>query len=457
MSFLWEGRLQASLHSLAKTFTFSPETDLKLAKYDVTGSIAHTKMLMETGVLSRIDGRSILSGLNEILTEIKEGTFQLSEHDEDIHSSIERQLIERIGDAGAKLHTGRSRNDQIVLDEKLYLKEILPLLQGKIRLFQKSLVKKAEEYENAVMPECTHFQPSQPVLLAHHLLAWVEMLDRDRRRFGYALELADVSPLGAGSGTGSSFPLRPDITAKELGFHEIFSNSVDAVSDRDFIADTLVACASTMTHLSRFAEELILWSNPFIGFVSLPDEFCTGSSIMPQKKNPDVLELIRGKSARVIAAVSGIFTLMKGTALSYNRDFQEDKEYLFPSVETTALSLEIFAALFDSVTFDTNAMEKACEKGYLTATDIAENLTKQGIPFRKAHHAAGILVRRAIEKKSTLANLDPKEIHSLVPEISPEFIAELTAKKSVSLKASPGGTGPHHVAQGILQWKKRLQ
>ncbi|MCL5409159.1 MAG: argininosuccinate lyase [Candidatus Omnitrophica bacterium] len=456
MAYIWEGRLK-ELSDSAKKFTFSINIDNKLAIYDIKGSIVHVKMLDQTGIISKNESKQIEKGLKKILNEFEKNIFQFKEEDEDIHSAIERRLIEIIGKTGEKIHTSRSRNDQIVLDEKLYLKDFILQMLDRIKNLQNTILKKSEEYINTYMTEFTHFQPSQPVLLSHHLLCYVSMLERDKDRLKNCLDNINISPLGAGSGVGTSFNIDPLFSSRQLGFKKTFDNSVDAVSDRDFILETISDCGILMIHLSRLAEELIIWSCPLIDFVILPDEFCTGSSIMPQKKNPDVLELIRGKTSSVIGNISGIFSLIKGLPLSYNRDFQEDKKFLFETIEISISSLNVLKELMEEIIFNTQIMENACKKGYIIATDIAENLVKQGVPFRTAHHLTGQIVAYAIKNKKEIKDLDEKELKSIVPQIDINFIKNLNPEKSIELKISPGGTGKQQVKKQILKWKQILK
>ncbi|MCM8758914.1 MAG: argininosuccinate lyase [Candidatus Omnitrophica bacterium] len=406
MKFLWSGRFSKELYDIAKKFTFSIGIDKNLAEFDVSGSIAHVEMLVHQRIISRKDGSRIIKGLKKIQDEIKENKFVFKPNDEDIHTAVERRLFELIGPVAGNLHTARSRNDQIVLDEKLYLKKIIPELESVIVFLQKTLVKKAEEYFDVILPELTHFQPAQPVLFSHHLLAYVCMLERDKTRLRDTLARLNIAPLGACACTGTSFNINPGYIARQFGFDDVFTNSVDVVSDRDFILETISNLGILMIHLSRMAEELIFWHSSLLGFVDLPDEFCTGSSIMPQKKNPDVLELIRGKTAVLIGNIAGIFALMKGLPLSYNRDMQEDKRFLFESCEISHLSTLIVAKVIEKMKININKMAQACNYGYIEATDIAEFLVRKGIPFRQSHHMVAELVKIAIEKNISLKELD---------------------------------------------------
>ncbi|HOJ30518.1 MAG TPA: argininosuccinate lyase [bacterium] len=458
MKYIWSGRLKKDLHHLVRQFTFSIEIDKKLALFDILGSIVHAEMLIKQKIISSQDGRKIISGLKKIQNEIKTNSFVFMSDDEDIHSAVERRLTELIGPCAGRLHTARSRNDQIVLDEKLYLKHIVPEIVRNIVFFQKNIVKKAQDCFGIYMPEFTHFQPAQPVLFTHHLLAYVAMLERDKERLVDALKRLDISPLGACACVGTSFNVDSEYIARKLDFKKVFSNSVDVVSDRDFILEILSTIGILMVHLSRMSEEFILWHSPLIGFVDLPEEFCTGSSIMPQKKNPDVLELIRGKTSTVIGNITGIFTLMKGLPLSYNRDLQEDKRFLFESCEISIMALAILNELAEKTRVNTDKMEQSCKIGYIEATDIAEFLASRGMPFRQAHHLVGKIVGIAVEKNLPVSELDEKTLKEIGCDIETiRFIKTLDTRKSISLKKSKGGTGINQVKQEIKKWKDILK
>ncbi|MCM8764546.1 MAG: argininosuccinate lyase [Candidatus Omnitrophica bacterium] len=457
MKYLWSGRFSKELHDMAKGFTFSIDIDSHLALFDVSGSIAHAMMLMRQKIIPRIDGEKIVSGLKRIENEIRSGKFIFKPEDEDIHTAVERRLIELIGPAGGKLHTARSRNDQIVLDEKLYLKQILPDMQAAITLLQKTLISRAQEFLGIFLPAFTHFQPAQPVLLSHYFLAYVCMLERDKERIRDSLTRINISPLGACACTGTSFPVDSEYIAKKLGFGDVFNNSIDAVSDRDFVLEAVCCLGILMVHLSRMAEELILWHSPLIGFVDLPEEFCTGSSIMPQKKNPDVLELIRGRTSTVIGNIAGMFSLMKGLPLSYNRDMQEDKRFLFETCEISYLSTVIIGRIIEKTKVDSSRMIEACNLGHIEATDIAEFLASKGIPFRQAHHIVAELVEAAIKKGVRIKDLDEKTIKQICGDDDIiDFIKNLDFEKSVNLKISPGGTSISEVKKELKKWKNIL-
>ncbi|MCM8815538.1 MAG: argininosuccinate lyase, partial [Candidatus Omnitrophica bacterium] len=457
MNYLWSGRFSKQLHDLAKRFTFSIEIDKRLALFDVAGSIVHAMMLMKQKIISESEGKKIISGLKQIRKEIKSDTFVFKADDEDIHTAVERRLVELIGPTGGKLHTARSRNDQIVFDEKLYLKQILPDILGAITIFQKTMVTKAERSLGIFLPAFTHLQPAQPVLLSHYLLAYVSMLERDKKRIKDALTRTNISPLGACACVGTSFPVDPEYVAKKLGFDGVFNNSIDAVSDRDFILETVCCLGILMVHLSRMAEDLILWHSPLIGFVDLPEEFCTGSSIMPQKKNPDVLELIRGRTSAVIGNITGIFSLMKGLPLSYNRDIQEDKRFLFETCEISYLSIVIITKIIEKTEVNPSRMSQTCRLGYIEATDIAEFLARKGIPFRQAHHMVGKLVEEAEKKGILLKDLKESTIKKITGcSDAVDFIRQLDFEKSINLKASHGGTSIGEVKKELKRWKNIL-
>jgi len=455
VDYLWTGRLKGTLHHLAKRLTFSIDSNLIL--FDISGSIVHAEMLVRQKIITRREGQQIISGLKKIQAEVQKGIFIFKQEDEDIHTAVERRLVEIIGETGGKLHTARSRNDQIVLDEKLYLKQMLPEIMDKIRLLQKTLLNNAEKNFGFCMPEMTHFQPAQPVLFSHHLMAYISMFERDKERISDALNRIDVSPLGACACAGTSFGIDTQYTAKKLGFSRVFSNSIDAVSDRDFILETISHLGILMVHLSRMSEELIFWNSSLVGFVELPDEFCTGSSIMPQKKNPDVLELIRGKTSTVIANLTGIFSLTKGLVLSYNRDMQEDKRFLFETCDISYISLIIMAEILKKSHFNFAKMEKACRYGYIEATDIAEFLAKKGIPFRKAHHIVSNLTGIAFKKGIPLSKIDEKILKEMgFDKEGISFIKKIDAHVSIKNKKSDGSTGIKQVQKEIEKWKKRL-
>ena len=383
----WSGRFSEPVDDLVKRFTASVGFDQRLAEFDIQGSVAHARMLHAVGILSAADLEAIEKGLAAIGDEIRDGTFPWSVDLEDVHLNIERRLTDRIGDAGKRLHTGRSRNGQVATDVRLYLRAAIDHIQALLKGLQRALLDLAEHHADTVMPGFTHLQVAQPVSFAHHLLAYVEMLSRDAQRFADCRRRLNRLPLGAAALAGTSFPIDRQMVARELGFDGVCENSLDAVSDRDFAIEFVAAGALTMTHLSRFSEELILWMSPRFGFIDIADRYCTGSSIMPQKKNPDVAELVRGKTGRVNGHLVALLTLMKGQPLAYNKDNQEDKEPLLDTVDTLQTSLAVFTGMVGGITVHADRMRAAAREGYATATDLADYLVKKGLPFLEAHEA----------------------------------------------------------------------
>ncbi|MCJ7663690.1 MAG: argininosuccinate lyase [Desulfobacterales bacterium] len=452
----WGGRFPQEIDELAEEFTASISFDKRLYHYDIKGSMAYCEALAQAGVISPDEKARILQGLKEIEGEIEEGTLPFSASTEDIHMHIEQRLIEKIGEKGGKLHTGRSRNDQIALDLRLFLKEevsgIIDLLKG----LQTSLVGWADKHMDAVMPGYTHLRKAQPILLSHHVMAYYEMFKRDRERLMDALGRMDVLPLGSGALAGTPYPLDRKLLAEQLGFAKISQNSIDAVSDRDFVAEFLFCSCLLMMHLSRLCEELILWSAPEFGFLRLPQAFCTGSSIMPQKANPDVLELVRAKTGRVYGALVAMLTVLKALPLAYNRDLQEDKEPLFNAVDTVKGSLKIMAALFAKIDIDKEKMRKAASEDYTNATDLADYLTNKGIPFREAHQITGKAVRYAEEKGKKLDDLSLEELRSFSPIIGEDVFDYIRMENAVNRRNSIGGTARQRVVEQIKKAKKEL-
>lgn len=440
MKKLWSGRFREKTEKTVEKFTSSLSFDVRLWRYDIEGSIAHVKMLGKQKIIPQNDVKLILKGLEEIMMEIENDQFDFQEGLEDVHMNIEHALIEKIGPVGGKLHTARSRNDQVALDSRLFLrfeiKEILDL----IRDFQEVIVSAAEKNIEVIMPGYTHLQRAQPVLLSHYLLAYFEMLERDRGRFEDCLKRVNVLPLGSAALAGTTLPVDREYVARILKFPAISDNSMDTVSDRDFIIEFISASSLLMVHLSRLSEEIIIWNSEEFGFVGLPDAFTTGSSIMPQKKNPDVPELTRGKTGRVFGNLISILTVMKGLPLSYNRDMQEDKEPLFDTVDTVKSCLEVLIRMVPEILFKSKAMENATEAGFLTATDIAEYLVKKGMPFREAHSVTGGLVKYSIDNKKTLTGLSIKEFKKFSKLIADDIYKYISVKASVEGKKSPGGT-----------------
>jgi len=445
----WGGRFQEPTHELVEAFTASISYDRRLFRYDIEGSIAHARMLARQGIISGNEARSIARGLKGILKEIEAGSFEFSSADEDIHMAIEKALIQRIGDAGAKLHTGRSRNDQVALDIRLYLRaEILEMVEA-VTSLKGVFLELAKEEAQTILPGYTHLQKAQPVLLAHYLLAYREMLDRDESRLRDCYRRVNVLPLGAAALAGTSLPVDRAYVARLLRFPEISRNSMDTVSDRDFIAEFLFVASLIMMHLSRFCEDLILWSTGEFNFVEIADAFTTGSSIMPQKKNPDVAELIRGKTGRIYGNLVALLTLLKGLPMSYNRDLQEDKEPLFDTVDTVKASLKILAEMSRHLKFNRATMRQQAEGGFSTATDLAEYLVIKGVPFREAHGIVGKLVRFCIESQKELASLSLTEFGSFSPLIGEDVYACLSLDNSVGSRKSYGGTAGDQVREQI--------
>jgi argininosuccinate lyase len=446
---LWEGRFAAATAPIVEQFTQSIAVDKRLAPYDIAGSLAHCHMLVTRGIIPAADGKRICRGLAEIEQEIVQGTFRFDAADEDIHMAIERSLTEKIGPVGGRLHTARSRNDQIALDLRLFVRAEIGAILKSITAFQKALAATARKHAKVVMPGYTHLQRAQPILFAHHLLAYHEKLERDSERFADCRRRADVMPLGAGALAGTTFPIDPEQVARELRFTLVSANSLDAVSERDFIVELLAASAILATHLSRLAEEIILWSSSEFGFISLPDEFATGSSIMPQKKNPDVAELVRGKTGRVYGNLVAILTILKGLPLAYNRDLQEDKVPLFDTVDTVKGCLAILTALIPRLAVHADRMRAATVDGFLLATDVADYLVTKGIPFREAHHIVGLAVRRCVESSRRLEDLSTKEWRELSPAFGPDLRDWLSIDAALARRTAGGGTAPANVAHRL--------
>jgi len=430
--------------------------DRRLYRQDIEGSIAHARMLAKQGIIAEGEAETIIKGLNSIRKEIEQGKFQFKTELEDIHMNIEAGLFEKIGDAAGKLHTARSRNDQIALDLRLFAKEEILKTVDKIKALQAALVELAEANKAVVMPGYTHLQQAQPVLLAHHLLAYFEMFQRDRERFQDCLKRTDVLPLGSGALAGVPYPLDREFAARELGFSKVSSNSLDAVSDRDFVIEYEVAAAITMMHLSRLAEELILWSSSEFGFIEIGEVFTTGSSIMPQKKNPDVAELARGKTGRVYGNLMGMLTTMKSLPLAYNRDMQEDKEGLFDTVDTLQSSLDVFAGMVKTIKVNTERISEAMKTDYILATDLADYLVKKGMPFREAHGVVAKLSEYAAGKGKNFRELGLKEYKKCSPLFG-EDVYKITLESSVAARNVVGGTSPQQVGKALTRAKKLLK
>ena len=453
----WGGRFASRTHSIAEKFSESVSFDRRLYKEDIRGSIAHVKMLRETGIISRKDASRITKGLREIEKEIDRGEFPFSESYEDIHLNIEKRLIEKTGSSGAMVHTARSRNDQVLTDTRLYLKSETEEVISLVCALAEQFVELSAKNLGVIFPLYTHMQRAQPVLLSHHLLAYYEMLKRDRERFINCLSRVDVSPLGSCAGAGTSFPIDREMTAGDLGFKSVSKNSIDAVSDRDFCAEFVFCCSVLMMHLSRFSEELVLWSAKEFDFVDLGDGFTTGSSIMPQKKNPDMSELTRGKTARVYGNLSALLTLMKGLPLSYNRDMQEDKEPLFDTVDTVKLCLGVNIEMLKTLEFKEENMKKALEGGFVTATDVADYLARKDVPFRSAHETVGKIVSYAERGGKELSDLKLSEFRRFSKKIDEDIFEVITFSGSVESRNSFGGTSTANVRKEIAAARRFLK
>ncbi len=452
----WSGRFNEPVSELVKRYTASVDFDKRLAEFDIQGSLAHSKMLGAQGIISQEDVKQIAQGLNEILAEIRAGQFEWRLDLEDVHLNIEKRLTDKIGDAGKRLHTGRSRNDQVSTDVRLWLRAVADDVVAGIRKLQTSIVDLAETHFDTAMPGFTHLQVAQPVTFGHHLLAYFEMLQRDAARFTDARKRINRLPLGAAALAGTSYPIDREMVAKELGFDGVCENSLDAVSDRDFAIEFTAAAALVMTHLSRFSEELILWSSPRFAFVDIADRFCTGSSIMPQKKNPDVPELVRGKTGRVTGHLMALLTLMKSQPLAYNKDNQEDKEPLFDTADTLLVTLEIYADMLRGIKVNKEAMRTAATEGFATATDLADYLVKKGTPFRDAHEVVALAVRHAVDKGCDLSDLSLAELQKFSAQISDDVYQVLTLEGSLASRNHIGGTAPAQVKQAIARARKTL-
>jgi argininosuccinate lyase len=445
----WSGRFSEPVAELVKRYTGSVFFDQRLAFADMRGSLAHARMLARQGIIGADDLAAIQRGMATIKAEIEAGEFHWSLDDEDVHLNIEKRLTALVGDAGKRLHTGRSRNDQVATDIRLWLREQIDAIDGLLRAYQASLLDLAEAHAATPMPGFTHLQVAQPITFGHHLLAYFEMAARDRERMSDCRKRVNRLPLGAAALAGTSYPIDRAFVAVELGFDGVCANSLDAVSDRDFAIEFSAAAALTMVHISRISEELILWMSPRVGFIDLADRFCTGSSIMPQKKNPDVPELARGKSGRVFGHLMGLLTLMKGQPLAYNKDNQEDKEPLFDTVDTLRDTLAIFADLVTGIRVKPEAMRAALRQGYATATDLADYLAKKGLPFRDAHETVARAVRTAEEKGCDLADLSALELRAFSPLIGEDVRAVLTVEGSLDSRNHVGGTAPEQVRAAI--------
>tara|TARA_B100002049_G_scaffold46845_1_gene32782 strand:+ start:86 stop:1465 length:1380 start_codon:yes stop_codon:yes gene_type:complete len=457
MKKIWGGRFKQSTDTLMETFSASISFDKRLYDCDIEGSIAHCKMLARCKIITTAESNKIIKGLKRILRECDEGRFKFSDSLEDIHMNIENRLREIIGPVAGKLHTARSRNDQVCLDIRLYLRKEIDDIVGEINRLTKTLIAIAKKNINHLIPGYTHLQRAQPVLLSHHLLAYVEMMLRDKERFLDAYKRINVMPLGSAALAGTNFPIDRKITAKLLGFPEISHNSMDAVADRDFAAEFCSASALTMMHLSRFCEEVVIWNSSEFKFIELSDSFTTGSSIMPQKKNPDAAELIRGKSGRVFGNLVSLLTLMKGLPLAYNKDLQEDKEPLFDTAETVKVCLTIFTDMMKSAKFIPIAQKELEASGFLTATDLADYLVLKGVPFREAHELTGKTVAFCLEKEKTLTDLSLAQLRKISKRFDEEVFDHIALQNSVDRKNIYGGTAKNQVRAQITRLTKKLK
>lgn len=454
---VWGGRFKEGMDEVLERFNASLPFDKRLYAQDIEGSKAHCRMLGKQGIITEDEASRMTGALSEIREEIERGDLSSLQGYEDIHTLVEKRLVEKVGPLGEKLHTGRSRNDQVALDTRMYVRDAAGRVTSLIGDMQEALVELAENHLDALAPGYTHLQRAQPVLLAHHLLAYYEMLGRDRERFQESMKRVNVLPLGSAALAGSTFDLDRGMVAKELGFESVSSNSMDAVSDRDFVLEFLFDASVLMMHLSRLSEELVLWSTKEFGFVTLPDGFCTGSSIMPQKKNPDLPELVRGKTGRVYGHLMALLTTMKGLPLSYNKDMQEDKEGLFDAVDTLEPCLAVMSRLLRHVGFNREAMRKAVDEGYLVATDLADYLVTKGMTFRQAHEVVGRMVLYALDRNKELGRLDLKEMRTFTPIINGDVYDWLDPSSSIDRRNLVGGTGRAAVKDALARARKELK
>jgi len=449
--YTWAGRFSEPTSELVRRYTASVRFDQRMWRQDIRASLAHAAMLARQGIISAADLADIERGMQQVAGEIANGTFVWSVDLEDVHLNIEKRLTTLIGDAGKRLHTGRSRNDQVATDIRLYLRDAIDDVDALLAEFLSRLLDLAEREAATALPGFTHLQVAQPVTLGHHLLAYVEMARRDTERFADCRRRTNRLPLGAAALAGTTYPIDRQYVAELLGFDSVCENSLDAVSDRDFVIEFCAASALLMMHLSRLSEELVLWMNPRFGFITLADRFCTGSSIMPQKRNPDVPELARGKTGRVFGHLFGLLTLMKGQPLAYNKDNQEDKEPLFDAIDTVTDTLRIFIEMIPGISANTENMRSALRQGFATATDLADYLTRKGLPFRDAHEAVGLAVRRAEELGTDLAQMSLAELRQFSPLIDEDVFAVLTVEGSLAARNHHGATAPRQVRAAIAR------
>jgi argininosuccinate lyase len=453
---LWGGRFSQDPAEMVTNFSESISFDKRLYAHDIRGSIAHVRMLAKAKIIPENDAETIVEELQRLKRQIESGTFNFAVEYEDIHMNIEKCLIEKLGETGARIHTARSRNDQIATDIRLYLRDEIDTIIGLIQDFQKALVILADANDSIIMPGFTHLQNAQPVLFAHHLLAYIEMLHRDSTRLSDCRVRLNQSPLGAGALAGTSLPIDREFSASELGFDGVLRNSMDAVSDRDFAVEFLSACSILMMHMSRLSEDIILWVSPGFSFIELDERFCTGSSLMPQKKNPDIAELTRGKTGRVYGDLIALLTILKGQPLCYNRDLQEDKEPLFDAIDTVKKVLSVFAPMVREISINAGSMKEAVSNSALMATDLVEWLVRRNVPFRTAHRQVGKLIAFCQTQKLGLNEVTLEQMQRVVPGASHECLELLTAEKSVNARDMTGGTSPAQIKKQLHFWKSRL-
>ncbi|ATX82855.1 argininosuccinate lyase [Mariprofundus ferrinatatus] len=453
----WGGRFESPTNEFVEAFNASIDVDARMYAEDINGSKAHAKMLTAQGILSQEDCNAIMRGLDEILGEIESGEFEFTIALEDVHMNIEARLTEKIGDAGKRLHTARSRNDQVATDTRLYLRHRSSRIIGHLRHLQRVLVELAETHADTIMPGFTHLQTAQPVTFGHHLLAYVEMFNRDIGRFKDAADRMNQCPLGSAALAGTTFPIDRHMTAATLGFDAPTANSLDAVSDRDFIMELLAAASITAVHLSRFSEELILWMSAQFRFVDLPDAFCTGSSIMPQKKNPDMPELVRGKTGRIIGGLVAILTTVKSLPLAYNKDMQEDKTAIFDAFDNLEGSLRVFGDMLPGMKVNKSVMHEAAASGFATATDLADALVRAGVPFRNAHEIVGKSVAHCIKEGIELHEMDAATCVNIDERLSVDMVRTLSVENCVAARDHIGGTAPNQVRLQVAAWKEELK
>ncbi|MGC1778453.1 MAG: argininosuccinate lyase [Xanthobacteraceae bacterium] len=455
---MWGGRFDSGPDPIMEDINASIHFDRHLYRQDIAASKAHAAMLAKKGIITTQDAKKIAHGLDTILSDIAAGKFAFKRALEDIHMNVESRLADLIGPAAGRLHTARSRNDQVATDFRLWLRDAIDDFDASLAAYQRALAQRALEHAGTVMPGFTHLQPAQPVTFGHHLLAYVEMAGRDRGRFADARARLNESPLGAGALAGTSFPIDRAMTAKALGFARPMANSLDAVADRDFVLETLSACAIAAVHLSRFAEEIVIWSSPLAGLIKLSDKFTTGSSMMPQKRNPDAAELVRAKTGRILGALIGLMTVIKGLPLAYQKDLQEDKEGAIDAVGALTLSLKAMTGMVGDLEPDVARMRQAAGEAYSTATDLADWLTRElKLPFREAHHITGRIVAKAAETGLTLENLSLRQMQAIEPRVTKAVFGVLSAANSVKSRRAYGGTAPNNVRREAKRWLKRLK